>query len=74
MKQNCFMMMAMMISIWMAIMTMIDMTETAIMLMVEMMQWMSMEKIGNADKVLRKGDHYGRALFYNSRLQPLFWQ
>ena len=27
-----------------------------------------------ADKVLRKGDHYGRALFYNSRLQPLFWQ
>lgn len=29
-----FMMMAMMISIWMAIMTMIDMTETAIMLMV----------------------------------------
>ena len=34
MKQNCFMMMAMMISIWMAIMTMIDMTETAIMLMV----------------------------------------
>ena len=24
-----------------------------------------MEKIGNADKVLRKGDHYGRTLFYH---------
>ena len=35
---------------------------------------MSTEKIGKADKVLRKGDHYGRTLFYNSRLQPLFWQ
>lgn len=38
------------------------------------MQWMSTEKTGKADKVLRKGDHYGRTLFYNSRLQPLFWQ
>ena len=27
------------------------------------MQWMSAEKIGKADKVLRKGDHYGRTLF-----------
>lgn len=26
-----------------------------------------MEKIGNADKVLRKGDHYGRTLFYHHR-------
>ena len=32
-----------------------------------MMQWMSTEKIGNADEVLRKGDHYGRTLFYNSK-------
>ena len=39
-----------------------------------MMQWMSTEKTGKADKVLRKGDYYGRTLFYNSRLQPLFWQ
>lgn len=28
---------------------------------------MSTEKIGNADEVLRKGDHYGRTLFYNSK-------
>ena len=49
------MMMVMMISIWMAIMTMTDMTETAIMPMVWMMQWMSTEKTGKADKVLRKG-------------------
>ena len=37
-----------------------------------MMQWMSTEKTGKADKVLRKGDYYGRTLFYNSRLQHYF--
>ena len=41
------MMMAMMISIWMANKTMTDMTATAIMQMVQKMQWMSTEKIGN---------------------------
>lgn len=66
------MMMAMMISIWMAIMIMIGMTGIVIMPMVWMTQWMSTEKTGKDDKVLRKGDHYGRTLFYNSRLQSLF--
>lgn len=26
------------------------------------------------DKVVQKRDHYGRTLFYNNRLQPLFWK
>ena len=63
------MMMAMMISIWMAIMTMIDMTEISDYADgVDDAMDEVRKKIGKADKVLRKGDHYGRTLFYNSRL------
>ena len=62
------MMMDMTISIWMEIMITTDIIETAIMQMAWMMQWMSTEKTGNADKDLQKGDHYGRTLFYNSRM------
>ena len=47
--------MAMMISIWMAIMTMTDMTETAIMPMVWMMQWMNLKNWGIRMKVLLYG-------------------
>ena len=68
------MMMDMTISIWMGITTTTDMIETVIMQMAWMMRWMSTEKTGNADKDLQKGAHYGRTLFYNSRLQSLFWQ
>ena len=48
------MMMAMMIYTWMAIMIMTGMTGIVIMLMVWMMQWMSTEKIGKADRAYGK--------------------
>ena len=46
MKKNCFMMMAMMIYTWMAIMIMIGMIGIVIMPMVWMTQWMNLKRIG----------------------------
>ena len=61
------MMMDMTMSIWMEIMIMTDIIETAIMRMAWMMRWMNLEKIGRLEEV-----RYERNVFYNSRMQSLF--
>lgn len=63
------MMMDMTMSIWMVIMIMTDIIETAIMRMAWMMRWMNLEKIGRLEEV-----RYERNVFYNSRMQSLFRQ
>ncbi len=63
------MMMDMTMSIWMEIMIMTDIIETAIMRMAWMMRWMNLEKIGRLEEV-----RYERNVFYNSRMQSLFRQ
>lgn len=63
------MMMDMTMSIWMEIMIMTDIIETAIMRMAWMMRWMNLEKIGRLEEV-----RYEMNVFYNSRMQSLFRQ
>lgn len=63
------MMMDMTMSIWMEIMIMTDIIETAIMRMAWMMRWMNLEKIGRLEEV-----RYERNVFYNSSMQSLFRQ
>ena len=63
------MMMDMTMSVWMEIMIMTDIIETAIMRMAWMKRWMNLEKIGRLEEV-----RYERNVFYNSRMQSLFRQ